>query len=153
MIVTATSSEIPMQSLIHHTICRTIEAFDAEIGKLCENAQEGMNIKAIFHFAAGQDGSSNHSRFNQKLDQNPNDNSLFAVQVNPLCMVTEGGAYIYINLAPQSPRSVRPQKLIYAKETKEMNEEEYKKAKAALDDMKENYQEQFHLQSGNLNAF
>lgn len=146
--VTPKSSEIPMKSLVHHTISRTIEAYDEEISTYCIKADEGMNVEATFHFAAGQDSSSNHSRFNQRLDLNSNDGSLFAVQINPLCLRTKGGAYIYVNLAPQSPRSIRPQKLFYGKEDQKTNQREYKKATEALDELKDNYEETFSLSSG-----
>jgi hypothetical protein len=136
-----------MESLITHTLSRSIEANDQEITHACSGMGDEIKGKAVVTY--GQDSSSHQKRFNQQLDINPDDSQLFVVSVNFVAIIAEDGKEIFLNPAPHSSRSVRPQKIFYGKEDEETNCREYQKSFDAMEELKEK-EFRFVLSTGNL---
>jgi hypothetical protein len=136
-----------MRNVVYHLIQKTIEAYEDEIVENC--ASMGSEIKATFDFSAGQDLTTHQKRFNQTINLNDNDGAVFGVWVNPLSIRTADGVFLYKNAAPQSPRSVRLQKLFFGSDDVITNKAEFYEATTALDLMKlEEFS--FHLKSGKV---
>lgn len=135
-----------MESLIDHTLSRGVEAYEKEITEACASMDKIVNATAIVTY--GEDSSSHQMRFNQQLDLNPNDSQIFVVSINFVGIVAENGQRIYLNPAPHSPRSVRPQKIFFGKEDRDTNRRELQQATDSLNALKEK-EYRFNLPSGN----
>jgi hypothetical protein len=136
-----------MEFLIIHTLSRSIEANEGEIIDACAGMGDEIKAKAIVTY--GQDSSSHQKRFNQQLDILPDDSQLVVVSINFVAILAENGKEIFLNPAPHSSRSVRPQKIFYGKEDEETNCREYKKSFEAMQEIKEK-EYRFVLPTGNL---
>lgn len=124
IVATADRAHVPWKNLIQHTIQRTLHAFPNEFEEKCANLGFAQTLTATI--GCGLDGSSNFLTLNQRLNENVDDNHLIVVVMNLLAIHDElSQDVIYLNPLPQSPHSIRPQKMLAAKETKDLNKQEY----------------------------
>lgn len=116
IIVTETSAEVKLQSLLDHTAKR-----------LCLLQQEVLERfqgeTFTIHYKWGCDGSSGHSTYKQKFSSaSDTDEFMFIISVVPLRMNVnnEDNTLVWHNLRASSTRFCRPIKFIYKKETEEV---------------------------------
>lgn len=105
-------AEVPLQSLVDHTVMRIVAAQKEEFINLNEET-----ITAVYKW--GCDGSSGHSTYHQSFsdtESKKTDDHLFAVCIVPL-QVKIGAVIVWQNSRPSSTRFCRPIKLINEKET------------------------------------
>lgn len=120
--VTDVESEVPLQSLLDHTVDRIMHAqtdhsFGTDINKL----------KLISKW--GFDGSSSHTQYMQRfVSDSSDDKYMFITSLVPLRLFFEkenGESFLlWQNPRPSSPRYCRPIKLQYRKETVELAKQE-----------------------------
>lgn len=133
------SVTLPLQALLDHTAHRLLllQKDVVETCKIVGSSSKIMTVKLQVKW--GGDGSSDHSRYNQKYDDSGNsDGSLFATTIVPLRMTTVDSdeKIIWNNPTPQSPRWCRPIRLRFAKETDEFTAEELDSVQREVDALK-----------------
>ncbi|EAT45104.1 AAEL003578-PA [Aedes aegypti] len=129
-------AEVPLQSLVDHTIQRLVEFLNMNI--LPEDS-----IRVIFKW--GCDGSSNHSRYKQQFfDEDSdgeiieyNDSHIFAISLVPVRVVRRQSGdgsdqIIWNNELPSSVSLCRPLKLIFSKENAELTKSEVSKMETSI---------------------
>lgn len=117
MIVSELKVEIPINSLIDHTILRTYEALSIVIDAIISQSPTKKIIETSYTFSYGWDASSDHSRYNIKCPVNVNDSTIISSTLSYLHWETTDGKIIFQNPAPGSIRFCRPLALEFAKET------------------------------------
>lgn len=115
IVATASHVNVPLKSLIEHTVNRIIACNLNAIEKLC--AESEAAVKLQFLYSAGCDGTTGCSQYNQELSKNINDNSMIATVINPL-RITSNNKVFWENPSPHSPRMIRPMEIRFEKETK-----------------------------------
>lgn len=134
--VTSTCAKVPWESLIEHTLQRIIEAKSEDIEDKISNLGNAVNLKFIV--TVGMDGTGSQSLYNQTINENQHESSLFVTAMTPLQLQTEDDKLIlWTNPSPQSTRFCRTQQLIFQKETVEANKLEYKSIIKALDEVED----------------
>lgn len=121
IVVTNTSAEVTLQSLLDHTAIRLIEVQKEVMQVLSEN------LKHIFLISKwGFDGSSGHSEYKQRMgDEEQSDASMFLTSMVPIQLRNDkfkkdNTKILWQNLSPSSTRWCRPIKFVFAKETSEL---------------------------------
>ncbi|KAG4066296.1 hypothetical protein HA402_000520 [Bradysia odoriphaga] len=116
------SATLPFQELLDHTAKRLLQLQEPVISSIKNEGINSNKITVKLQVKWGSDGSSDHSRYNQKFvdvkqDEN-SDGNLFATTMVPLQIKTVVGdaKIIWKNTTPQSPRWCRPLRLHFAKE-------------------------------------
>lgn len=134
--VTSTCAKVPWESLIEHTLQRIIEAKSEDIEDKISNLGNAVNLKFIV--TVGMDGTGSQSLYNETINENQHESSLFVTAMTPLQLQTEDDKLIlWTNPSPQSTRFCRTQQLIFQKETVEANKQEYKSIIKALDEVED----------------
>jgi len=117
--ITINEAEVLLQPLLDHTIERIIHYQTEVIKTLSEKKLENLTLIGKW----GCDGSSGHSKYKQKLDENSSsDESIFFTSYVPLQLVhidslTKETIIVWKNPRPSSPRYCRPIKIECAKES------------------------------------
>lgn len=112
-------AEVKLQPLLDHTIDRIILCQTEVLKSLSE--EQLQNLTLIVKW--GCDGSSGHSEYKHKLDENSaSDESIFFTSCVPLQLVCKNTTntettVVWKNPRPSSPRYCRPIKIECAKET------------------------------------
>lgn len=118
IIITETSAEIPLQTLIDHTLFRfcQIEEISDKL-HLCEENAYGFIVKW------GCDGSEQNQYKQRFTQQNSTDESLFSLSMVPMeffCGKEDSKSIIWKNPAASSTRYCRPIKLVFSKESTDL---------------------------------
>jgi hypothetical protein len=108
--------EVEWKHLLRHTLERISKLQNELIEK---DIAEINVVQCMFIVSYGFDGSTQQARFNQDLSETFSDSSLFVTSMIPLRLQTSCGKILWTNQTPQSTRFCRPQRLEFAKETKE----------------------------------
>lgn len=133
---TPTCAEVPWKNLVKHTCERIVEYHrDAIENKLLDVSDNVLHVKFII--SVGMDGTSNQSQFNQQLNENSKDSSLFVTAMAPLQLETENSTSLWTNPCPHSTRFCRTQKLIFKKECAAYSLSEYKDIMKQLNEIEE----------------
>jgi hypothetical protein len=129
-----------------HAISNIIKANVKEIEEKCRGL--GPSVKVIVRVKMGMDGSGNQSEYNQQLNLNIRDKSLFVVTLVVLRIELEAdGREIYINPSPNSDCSVFVYKMIWEKETEELIKTEFDELEKSMAELE---LDPIQLPSGNL---
>lgn len=116
---TDNEAAVKLQSLLDHTTDRII-LYQMEVVK-CLSGKQLENLTLIVKW--GCDGSSGHSEYKHKLDENDvSDESIFFTSLVPLQLVhrdsaTKETTVVWKNPRPSSPRYCRPIKIQCARES------------------------------------
>lgn len=132
--VTPISAHVPWKDLIQHTLERLIlskhDEFEEKISSL--DGAIGVN----FIMSIGMDGSGSQAKFNQDINENENEKSLFVNATIPLRLVTsDDSTIIWTNPTPQSTRFCRTQKMAFQKETCKSIQNEHKEMMKELEEL------------------
>lgn len=115
--VSETIASVPVQALFNHTASRIIQHSSCSITSLMkERGFEEVSAELICSW--GFDGSTGQSQYNMRIDGT--DSSLFVTAAIPLALQSQELGEIWKNPAPASTRFVRPVRLEFTKETKEL---------------------------------
>lgn len=129
--VTDHFAEVPLQSLVDHTIARIIEAHPESFQNHIEN---NNNTQLTATYKWGCDGSSGHSTYRQKFndfDGDMIDQYLFSICMVPL-IVQKGPTVLWKNNRPCSTRYCRPIKLLCEKESADLSRREIQNIKSQI---------------------
>lgn len=143
IVVTETSAMVEWKDLIQHTLKRIIESNEEVIEDRCSMLEEGSKLKFII--SVGMDGTSSQKLYNQKINDNASESSLFVVAMIPLRLISDDNTIIWTCPSPQSVRFCRAQKMLFQKESKELSKKEYEEIEKKL---KEIEPMSVHLPSG-----
>lgn len=128
--VTDHSFEVPLQSLVDHTVSRLYTAHAKDFP-----AAENNNIPTITAiYKWGCDGSSGHATYRQNFNDTNAcmiDQHMFSVCLVPLQIVL-GSTIIWKNMKPSSTRYCRPVKLLCLKETSDLVRDEVNNFKSQI---------------------
>lgn len=134
--VTNTSAEITLQALLDHTTQRILETQIDIIERFSE--EKLGNLKLICKW--GCDGSSGHSIYKQKLsEEDISDGSILFIACVPLQLISENESQTHVlwkNPRPSSTRFCRPIKIIHARESTDLVQEETGKIQKQIDALK-----------------
>lgn len=133
---TPTCAEVPWKNLVKHT-CERIVEYNRDVieNKLLDVSDNVLHVKFII--SVGMDGTSNQSQFNQQLNENSKDSSLFVTAMAPLQLETANSTSLWTNPCPHSTRFCRTQKLIFKKECAAYSLSEYKDIMKQLNEIEE----------------
>lgn len=133
---TPTCAEVPWKNLVKHT-CERIVEYNRDVieNKLLDVSDNVLHVKFII--SVGMDGTSNQSQFNQQLNENSKDSSLFVTAMAPLQLETANSMSLWTNPCPHSTRFCRTQKLIFKKECAAYSLSEYKDIMKQLNEIEE----------------
>lgn len=114
------STWVTLRDLVRSDIARLYELTNVKSNTITA-AEKGeiKELNCILYVAAGPDGATGYSKYNQPriLD---NDNSLLAEHYMPLKLTTDMGDELWRNPSPQSESFCKPKSLSWTKETKEI---------------------------------
>jgi hypothetical protein len=117
--VSETLAQVPVQSLHDHTADRfAMYCFKKIDEKVSLNQLKTLDLTLIYTY--GFNGSSGHSMYNQKFSEDSSDSALFASTAVPQKLLSDSFGVIWTNPSPASPRFVRPLRLQFIKETKDV---------------------------------
>lgn len=135
-IVTESSAEIELQSLLDHTTTRILESQS--------DVLSNVDISKEFVLVGkwGFDGSTGHSEYKQKFSDSSieDDGSLFVTSYCPLQLICKSNTsdpdqIVWKNPRPSSTRYCRPIRFQFAKETKELSVKEESYFKNKIDNL------------------
>lgn len=138
ILVTETSGEVSLQSLLDHTVYRILQYQNDVIDRFSEDQLKNLTLICKW----GCDGSSGHSRYKQKLsEENDSDESILFLALVPLQIVNIDSAskkciIFWKNPRPSSPRFCRPINIKYARETSDIVEKEVGLVQKQIDELK-----------------
>ena len=124
-LVTEKSAEVPLQSLLDHTIQRLLQTNSCaeKISNLSDTHLQ--NLIAVYKW--GCDGSSGHSQYKQKSEEDFSDENIFVTSIVPVqlyAILDEQKVNIWENERPSSTRYCRPIRFRFLKETSDVTREE-----------------------------
>lgn len=133
--IEAHQARVSIQSLVEHTLNKVFLAIESELNAVVGTSSSEI-IECSCEFSYGFDGSSGFSQFQQELNTQRSDKSLF---VSSLCLLRVKSTLfgnLWVNPSPSSVRFNRPIWLIYEKETDKLTEYVDKALKEEIKNMK-----------------
>lgn len=125
IIITESSAEVKLQNLLDHTASRIIDSQEDVLNRF--NNEELSSLILISKW--GFDGSTGHSEYSQKSDNEYSDQDLFVSSMVPLQLFAEkadnrGTKILWHNSRPASTRYCRPIRFQFQKENVNISIEE-----------------------------
>lgn len=122
IIVTESSMEVELQALLDHTVSRIIKTQE----EVMESLPPELISELVLVSKWGCDGSTGHSQYKQKFEGETTDKDMFILSFVPLLLhpVSSKDTIIWENPCPSSVRYCRPIKILFAKETTALSNEE-----------------------------
>lgn len=115
---------------------KTVERFLLLLKQEFEELSEEQSSNVVFFVKWGFDGSSGHSQYKQRCqDQDLDDSHVFLTSMVPL-KITAGSKIIWENDRPSSPRYCRPIRLQFRPEKLEVTLEENQRMQDAINRLK-----------------
>jgi hypothetical protein len=116
--VTETIAEVKLQAFHDHTAQRILQCSKDGINGIKKDETSKLELTLMYSW--GFDGSSGHSNYNMKFRDNGSDGSLFATTAIPLKLFSRSLGTVWKNPSSASSRFVRPLRLEFIKESKEV---------------------------------
>lgn len=120
-------ARVNLQSLLEHTLQKLFNAIEND---LCMRDFD-ENENCVCDISYGFDGSSGFSAYQQELNSNVNDRSLFVSSMS-LLKISSNKNVIWLNPSPSSVRFNRPIWLIYEKENEELTKKVHESLKREI---------------------
>lgn len=119
VMISETAAEVPLQSLLNHTVQRIVN-LQEEVIHQSMSSTDLTEVDVVLTCSWGFDGNTSHSVYKQRYQNEQaeavNDENLFVTTLIPLRLSSSTGIIFWNNRMTQSARFCRPLKLEYVKE-------------------------------------